>query len=322
MSVRTIVDFADPSDPRAGLVLPRDGWAGTGDVVVLAERSSTKAGLVPPQSAAPRTNPLRMARAPEGVRDYRLGGVTFRGTDQGHPYHLLRIGRVDGALLADLRLEGGCGDAPGPPGETFVLAVWRSNDVRTERVTVDGLGRAASGVGHAEATRTVHRDLTITGCTAWGMTVWQSDTITTDGLTLTGNARGLNHERVRGAIRHTNLRIDLPADPGPGGRMHMTLHDDHEDNPDVEVQLAGWSNGNYGPDSPFCLRIARAYDPLGEHPGRPARQVSIPAFHGPDGNRLRVADAGAPARDGFDAVIRRDLAKAKADPRHWVVVHH
>ena len=310
-----LTDFAEANAALVTGTLVGDGPERT--VVSLAPHSSTRAGRVPPQSAAPATNPLTVLKSPKREPDWCLSGLTLLGSQQGHNFSLLRLDTLADPLVHDVVLADAYGDAMGPPGETHVLNVYRCTGSLVSRVLVDGRGHAATGIGHPYSSRITLRDVRVTGCTAWGTAFFRASDIDTENLVLDGNARGLNHECCDGPIRHRGLFVGVPAGDHPT-LMHMTLQHDSADNPDVEIGLAGWSGGRYGPSSPFCVRISDGYH------GDAQRQTTLPRITGPDGTLLRWADAGRSASaDGrHPRIAPRRLDEALADPLHWAVRHH
>lgn len=225
---------------------------------------------MPPQTAAPQTNPLHAAVTPaKGGVGYQIQRSTFDFTGyQGHNFHGLRIQYIDGGLLEDLDILGGYGDAAGPPGETFVETGYKANGWTARRVRIDGRNTAASGWGLNSLSGWRISDSSVVNCQGWGMPIWQCSDVQTTNLFL-DNGRGLNHERSTKCV-HKGLRVHLRTSPFDGDRRHVTWQHDSADMSDCSVDVAEWSGGLDGPlaPSPFVIACPTKYQ------GQPNKAVA------------------------------------------------
>lgn len=282
-----------------------DGWT-------LPPGTSTQAARVPPQSAAPMTNPLFLAKSEKAAERWVLANVSIVGTEQGHNYHGLRLDTLTAPILSNVTVAGWWGDYQGPPGETFGVAIYTGSDALIERCTIDGQHTGATGLGANNTTRVTVTDTTIRNTRFWAAAFWQTDTVASSGLTVDGCGRGVNHERVSGPIRHDQLTVNLDGSDAFG--MHLTFNNDQADNPNIVIDMAGWSGGKYGPTSPLCVKIADTY-------GTGQKQRSLPQIT-LNGTLLTWADAGRTAAPGYPAVTPQHMDEARANPTAYVVRHH
>lgn len=121
------------------------------DVTTLRMRAntSTRASEVPAQSTE-KPNPFYLVAVGPGgaasspINTVDLADFTVDGTlPQGHLFGGLRIGYTGTLNIRDVKVTGCPGDASAPPGETFMLTTWHTNNSHFLRFILDG--RDASG---------------------------------------------------------------------------------------------------------------------------------------------------------------------------------
>ncbi|GEM_PF-5564075 len=231
---------------QCGLTVPSTilGIAGSGidqTIIRMTPSSSTSAGLVPPQSAAPSTNQIYLMDMFNGSNQL-LQGFTLEGTDQGHLYGGMFISTAN-ATLSDLKVTGIPGDANTPPGETFGINVYNCSGMVGERLEVSGIRTSDSvNVGAAPFGFNSASNATLTDCyfhDNWTSTfaLWQSNAITTYNTRSLNNgsgsgihsAHGINHERCYD-ITHWNPTVKINHDaPTSNAGYHMSMNNDLRD---------------------------------------------------------------------------------------------
>lgn len=204
-----------PGIQRIGLLIPPSvsGFAGAGagaTVLEMTPDTSTAASSIP--ARFPASNPLSLMRAAGPT--VRLSGFSLLGTDQGHPYNGLRVERAAGARVSDVCVAGVPGTDRQPPGETFGISDNLTTGSVYRRVTVDGRGRGAAGLGVSVSSGVTVLDSRFVGNRySSGATFWEVRDATLRDVTATGNGlAGLNFERVSGTVR-----IDRPVLGGDAG---------------------------------------------------------------------------------------------------------
>lgn len=226
-------------------------------------------GLVEPQ-----TNPLRVLRwfPARLTAPLEIGNFTIQGTPQGHAYGATQIGYSFGAHVHDLKVTGVPGFASGPPGETFSIALWRSENALVEDCIADGRpdGRGTTGVAatlfsHAYTRGTVHRRCTAQYANAgFGSATYESTSESWEDSTFANNRRHLNIERTFGGTFHytrchfTNASVPYVAqvstDPAHGSAK-VIFEDCTVDRDGIlRVRVYGPSSTNSQSDSDIrCL---------------------------------------------------------------------
>jgi hypothetical protein len=320
----TLVDF--PNNNALLLPSTKRGLAGPG-VVTIKPMSSTKASTVP--TAAGTTNSLYLVRTAKGVAAL-FTGFTLQGTDQGHLYGGLMLDHTVGAQLTDVLVAGIPGNNGAPPGETFGVNDYGGNGTVFTRVEVDGRNLAGVRVGASGLATNSASNVTWIDCYvhdhAYGMpTFWQTVNITTRNLRSINNARGINHERASGVIRH--LSPVLHPDLSKPAAMHMSLNNDQADAADVEIHDPDCAGGEV--NGAFCLQMNDFYGSIKNADGTSQpqlnKQKTLPKVFR-NGVLLPWADAGTDARtEGAitaPAVAAKNMAAAKADPTNWCIRYH
>lgn len=140
-----------------------------------------------------------------------MGGFTLEGTDQGHLYGGLNVGYSRGARIHNLTIKAVPGDAPGPPGETFVLALWHTEAASLEQVTLDGRigGRPGSAtmLGYNFTTgRTVADNVVAQyGAYGFGVALWRcAGAQVFNGCDFRFNRKAINIEQAIGGSYEFN----------------------------------------------------------------------------------------------------------------------
>jgi hypothetical protein len=299
-----------------GLMLPATGYTGQGIVgttLLMKPHTSTKTA---PSSG---TNPLRLLRTNPGTGG-KFGGFTLQGTEQGHLYGGLLVTGQTSATVTDLLVTGIPGNSGAPPGETFGVATWQCNGVTLTRVEVDGRNTTGVRVGASGLACNSDKNIQWIDCHVhdheYGMpTCWETVNFTTRTLRSINNVRGVNHERASGVIRHYSPVLQL--DPTKANLMHMSFNSDIADCPDIEIHDPTWSGGPAAAGGALAFTIGDSY-PGGKWQ---QKQKTIPrVFYG--GTPFLVAEAGSPGNPaaGVPATPSRNMAAAKADPKHSVVI--
>lgn len=179
---------------QAGLV-----GTGTGSMLRMVPRSSTKAGAVP--TSAGSTNQLYlMALDRDGVQ---VEGFTLEGTDQGHLYNGVRMHQIDNGRFKNLKLVNTApGDSYLPPGETFAINDFRGSNNTFTNVEIDGAGRGASAFGANSSYGGTWTDVSVhDNPHSAAIALWQT-TGTQELVRFTSarNRTAVNLERVQGTV--------------------------------------------------------------------------------------------------------------------------
>ena len=232
-----VIDLRDFGAQGAGL-RPMSIVGPGSDLRTYRLSQSTRAGQVPAQGSG-QTNPFFILHpgrtSSPHVQGLRLEGFEVDGSDVGHNHHGIQVGYVDGLEIVDVRVIGVRGSTSSPPGETFALSVWRTDNATLDGVTLDGRNRAGVKTASTLLGLNNARNVTVTNtvCTGsqsgFGVACWQSGT-TGDHVNrfvdvdLRDNRRAINHERCYG--RWEYVRPDC-RDSHPGeGRPHVTANSD------------------------------------------------------------------------------------------------
>ena len=185
---------------RHGADLPDAGLQGAGSgrtIIAMTPHTSTHKDDVP--TAPFTTNPLNLLTTTGGSP--QLGGFTLQATPQDHLYNGLRVGQATGLRASDIAVTGVPGSANYPPGETFAINDWRTVGSVWTRISVDGAGIGAAGLGANSSRDLTIRDSTFTGLRySAGLALWQTTGITLDHISVVGNRAGINFERASGPI--------------------------------------------------------------------------------------------------------------------------
>jgi hypothetical protein len=200
----------------------------------MAPGSSTKAGVIA-RIPKGQSNPYRLLAfggdgPPTSAKNLNIGGFSVEGTDQGHSYGGLRVGYSTGAHLHDLAVKGIPGHAPGPPGETFSVATYRSDGALIERVRADGRNAAGKPVaatlfGINSSTGTTIRDC-VANYAAFGMAlaVWDSKDTTVADFDARYSRHPINFEQARpGFIKLIRVDMRGQTDSGPNITVNSNL---------------------------------------------------------------------------------------------------
>lgn len=235
------------------------------------------------------TNPLTLMTVTPLDTDPRSGveltNFALYGTEQGTFYNGLTVRYCPGVTISDLYLRGA---SPGweafPPGETFGISIYQSDNATLTRTQVDGrhpdtgVPVCSSPFGWNSANNATVTDVYCHDA-LWGMpTFWNTAGITTTDLwshrhgsgAAKTNGTGINHENVSGAIRH--VRPNLIANSGTGSSgMHMTLNNGAADANDVIITDPVFDPGHR--EGCFSIMIGDLYvDPFGD----PQAQTTMP----------------------------------------------
>jgi hypothetical protein len=198
--------------------------------------SSTKAGLVPSQSAG-GTNPLHLCRS--GAQDSTQSrspihsGFTLRGTDQGHLYNGWMLYCTTNARFEDVKIVGIPGNHAANPGETFSLNIFRSPGTALVNMEMDGRNAAGQRVAASLLGLNQTRDMTVTDCNfhdaeyGYGATCWNgSGAITYTRVKSNYNMLPFNFEQCGGSIVNFNqcdFRFCRATVPGTSEPVHMII---------------------------------------------------------------------------------------------------
>jgi hypothetical protein len=182
-----------------------------------------------------KSNPYRLLAfggdgPPSAAKNLGISGFSVRGTDQGHSYGGLRVGYSQSAHLHDFTVKGIPGHAPGPPGETFSVATYHSDQALMERIKVDGRNDAGKPVaatlfGINSSVGTVIRNC-VANYAAYGMAlaVWDSKDTTVTDFDARYSRHPINFEQAHpGFIRLTRVDMRGQTDGGPNITVNSNL---------------------------------------------------------------------------------------------------
>lgn len=198
----TFTDFGVAEDGRqAGVLLPAGGLTGRGvtaTVLRMADRSSTRARLVPP-GGPDGTNPLDLLLVTGATPT--LSGFTLQGSPQGHLYNGLRLAGTHGARVTGVKVAAVPGDFLAGPGETFGISDRHGRGNTYTDIEVDGAGVGASGLGISDSDAvTVQRASLHDNPFSAGIAVWQTTGVTLTDVRTARNRTGMALERVGGTV--------------------------------------------------------------------------------------------------------------------------
>jgi len=209
------------------------GLIGSGnDTIIRIKEKSSTFGYTVPTQAQGGTNQLYILRMNNGVQKQILSDVWFQGTEQGHLYNGIMVGKATpGTEVKNILVTGIPGDAGSPPGETFGINWWQTNGGITRDVEVDGyrwtgdtyenrvkgakVGSSPIGWNSADNAKLYNA---YTHDSKTGMpTFWQSNNAETWNLQSIGNGAGINHEESFGIIHHQ------PVIHGSANKNHISF---------------------------------------------------------------------------------------------------
>jgi hypothetical protein len=221
----------------------------------------------------------------QGITGAVLENFSLIGTEQGSYYNGISVYACPNATLSGLYLRGASpGFANAPPGETFGINIYLSNDVTIQDTEIDGRDATtgartgASPFGWNSASNAnVYRTYVHSGFA--GMpTFWQTQNVYTEDLISysTGSGSGslsgsaLNHERAWGVIRHIRPTLKpngIYAKTAPGGTsvagstqnngLHTGLNNDQHDMNDVQYIEPIFDTG---PGAAGCFSVSIGKD--------------------------------------------------------------
>lgn len=212
--------------------------SGYNTIIRIKTNTSTYAKSVPAQSTG-QTNPLNVMKMNDGLEPQVLSDFWLQGTEQGHLYNGISIGRSKpGSSVANVLITGIPGNSNTPPGETFGLNWWKGSDSITRDVEIDGYrwtgntyatrvkgpNVGASGFGYNSHDRAKLYNVNVHDHNYGMPTFWQSNDAETWNLQSIRNRIGINHERSFGTIHHrpvmygsiTHRHISFMSDIGDG----------------------------------------------------------------------------------------------------------
>jgi len=233
------------------------GVVGEGKNTILRIKPNTSTfGSTVPKQGTGQTNQLYVIRMNNGVGtgSQVLSDLWVQGTEQGHLYNGIMVGKADdGTTVKNLLITGIPGDAGSPPGETFGLNWWRTNKSITQNIEVDGyrwtgdsydtrvkgekVGSSPVGWNNADDSKTY--DL-YTHDSKTGMpTFWQSNRGETWNLQSINNNAGINHEESFDIVHHQ------PVITGSANHQHITFNSARSDGKltIIGATVDGWING-------------------------------------------------------------------------------
>lgn len=238
-----VFEVSNFMDASKAIEVPSDvkGVIGSGNDTILRIKpnTSTYASTVPKQGTG-ATNQLYVIRMNNGAGTgpQVLSDMWVQGTEQGHFYNGIMVGKADnGTTVKNLLITGMPGGAGSPPGETFGLNWWKTNGSITQNIEVDGYRWtgdsfadrvkgdkvAASPIGYNDANNGKLYDA-YTHDSKFGMpTFWQSNNNETWNLQSINNNAGINHEESFGTIHHS------PVITGTANRQHISFMAAHGD---------------------------------------------------------------------------------------------
>jgi hypothetical protein len=176
------------------------GVAGAGidrTIIRMAPHTSTDAKNIP--TAPMTTNQYSLMRVTgDGVN---LHDFTLQATDQGHLYNGLRVHISKNPRITNMKVTGVPGASSSPPGETFGIDDYRTQNSVYKHIEVDGAGVGASGFGANNSTNvTIEHGLFHNNPHGIGATFWQTKDVTLIDCTTKDNHNGFNFERVSGTV--------------------------------------------------------------------------------------------------------------------------
>jgi hypothetical protein len=212
------------------------GIVGSGNdtIIRVKANTSTYAKSVPAQSTG-QTNPLNIIKMNDGLQPQILSHFWLQGTEQGHLYNGLSIGKSKpGSSVTNLLITGIPGNSNTPPGETFGLNWWRSSDSVTRDVEIDGyrwtgntyasrvkgVVVGSSGFGYNSHDRAKLYNVYVHDHSTGMPTFWQSNNAQTWNLKSIRNKIAINHERSFGTVHHQ------PVFHSSLTRRHITFNSD------------------------------------------------------------------------------------------------
>jgi hypothetical protein len=207
------------------------GVIGSGNNTILRIKANTSSfGSTVPTQAQGGTNQLYILRMNNGLQKQILSDVWIQGTEQGHLYNGVMVGKgQSGTEVKNVLITGIPGDAGSPPGETFGLNWWQLNGGITRDIEVDGyrwtgdtyesrvqgakVGSSPIGWNNADNAKLYNA---YTHDSKTGMpTFWQSQNGETWNLQSIRNGAGLNHEESFGIVHHQ------PVIYGAANKQHV-----------------------------------------------------------------------------------------------------
>jgi hypothetical protein len=216
------------------------GIVGSGydTIIRIKANTSTYAKSVPAQSTG-QTNPLNVLKMNDGLAPQVLSHFWLQGTEQGHLYNGISVGKSKpGSSVSNVLITGIPGNSNTPPGETFGLNWWRGSDSITRDVEVDGYrwtgntystrvkgpSVGSSGFGYNSHDRAKLYNVYVHDHTYGMPTFWQSNDAQTWNLRSIRNRIGINHERSFGIVHNqpvmygsiTHRHINFMSDKGDG----------------------------------------------------------------------------------------------------------
>ncbi|MDB5892792.1 MAG: hypothetical protein JWQ88_323 [Rhodoferax sp.] len=192
-----------------GLDLPArfPGVAGAGvdrTIIRMRPHTSTKAGDVPTVPFTTNQYSLMRVTGPVNLHDF-----TLQSTEQGHLYNGLRMHICDNPRVTNVKITGVPGSGSSPPGETFGLSDYRTNNAIYKNLEVDGMGVGASGFGANHSTNvTIEGGYFHGNSRGIGATFWQTHNVNIIDTASVNNRNGFNFERVTGTINMVRPRIE------------------------------------------------------------------------------------------------------------------
>jgi len=181
----------------------------TNGTIEMTPGSSTHASTVNAQVAANtgtvQETLVRLGRGTSAATTPYMG-ASIIATNQGHIYNGVKIYYGTNAVVENMSIIGIQGTSGAPPGETFALNNYHSNNTTVRNIIVDGLGVMSAGMGSNYCNGILVQNSTFANSgKGAGITHYESSNPTYEGCTLDNNhLYGINCEKVTGTITVSN----------------------------------------------------------------------------------------------------------------------
>ncbi|MFE4469565.1 right-handed parallel beta-helix repeat-containing protein [Leifsonia sp. NPDC056824] len=204
---------------------------------------------------------IRLGRGGGTYTNGAYFGATLQGTAQGHIYNGLVVYYCTNAIVENCSFLAIPGASSAPPGETFPINNYLSNNTTIRNVLVDGQGASATGIGHNQANGILVQNSTFQNMGhGAGVSQYECTNITYENCTFQNNhSAGANFEKnnatsitMVGCTFHNN--------------GHNMIVDTDGSSSIVKIYDPIWDGMNSGVPFKVCVHSTYAYPPVANPP--------------------------------------------------------
>jgi hypothetical protein len=204
---------------------------------------------------------IRLGRGSSSATNGAYFSATLQGTSQGHIYNGLVVYYCTNAIVENCSFLAIPGSASAPPGETFPLNNYLSNNTTIRNIMIDGQGVSATGIGHNSANGILVQNSTFQNMGhGAGVSHYQCTNIQYENCTFQNNhSAGANFEK------NNSTTINMISCTFHNNGHNMIVDTDGTSSV-VNIYDPIWDGMNSGVKFQVCVHTNYAYPPVANPP--------------------------------------------------------